>query len=96
MRLVDSWRMLTRRIRQLNWRRRSKDNVAHHYDLPSSLYELFLDNDRQYSCAYFPTGNETLEEAQLAKKRHIAAKLLLSPGLSVCDIGSGWAGLLYI
>ncbi len=97
MKLVDGWRMLTRRIRQWNRQQRSKDNVARHYDLPSALYELFLDKDRQYSCAYFPTGNETLEEAQLAKKRHIAAKLLLSPGLSVCDIGSGWGGLaLYL
>jgi cyclopropane-fatty-acyl-phospholipid synthase len=93
MQLVDGWRRLTRRLRQQNRRWRSKRNVAHHYDLPSALYELFLDKDRQYSCAYFATGNETLEEAQLAKKRHIAAKLLLSPGHSVCDIGSGWGGL---
>src|SRR5690348_2523312 len=69
-------------------------NVAHHYDLNGRLYSLFLDRDRQYSCAYFPRGDETLEEAQIAKKRHIAAKLCLDrPDLSVLDIGSGWGGL---
>jgi len=68
--------------------------VAHHYDLNGRLYSLFLDRDRQYSCAYFPTGTETLEEAQAAKKRLIAAKLCLDrPGLEVLDIGSGWGGL---
>jgi cyclopropane-fatty-acyl-phospholipid synthase len=76
-----------------NGRRRARANVAHHYDLSSALYDLFLDTDRQYSCAYFPTGNETLEQAQVSKKRHIAAKLLLEPGCSVLDIGSGWGGL---
>ncbi|HEY1961359.1 MAG TPA: cyclopropane-fatty-acyl-phospholipid synthase family protein, partial [Rhizomicrobium sp.] len=73
---------------------RAKHNVAHHYDLSDKLYETFLDADRQYSCAYFQRGDETLEEAQLAKKRHIAAKLLLDkPGLKVLDIGCGWGGL---
>jgi cyclopropane-fatty-acyl-phospholipid synthase len=68
--------------------------VAYHYDLDSRLYSLFLDQDQQYSCAYFERGDETLEEAQRAKKRHIAAKLLLNrPGLSVLDIGCGWGGL---
>ena len=68
--------------------------MAHHYDLNGRLYSLFLDRDRQYSCAYFPTGDETLEEAQVAKKRHIAAKLLLDrPDLTVLDIGCGWGGL---
>jgi cyclopropane-fatty-acyl-phospholipid synthase len=68
--------------------------VAHHYDLNGRLYSLFLDRDRQYSCAYFPTGAETLEDAQAAKKRHIAAKLRLNrPGLRVLDIGSGWGGM---
>jgi cyclopropane-fatty-acyl-phospholipid synthase len=68
--------------------------VAHHYDLNGRLYSLFLDRDRQYSCAYFPTGSETLEEAQAAKKRHIAAKLKLDrPDLSVLDIGCGWGGM---
>lgn len=72
---------------------RARCNVAHHYDLSTELYDLFLDADRQYSCAYFATGNETLDEAQALKKRHIAAKLLLRPGLEVLDIGSGWGGL---
>jgi cyclopropane-fatty-acyl-phospholipid synthase len=68
--------------------------VAHHYDLSGRLYSLFLDRDRQYSCAYFPRGDETLEEAQIAKKRHIAAKLCLDrPDVTVLDIGSGWGGL---
>jgi len=73
---------------------RSRRNVAHHYDLNGRLYSLFLDRDRQYSCAYFPRGDETLEEAQAAKKRHIAAKLLLDrPDLEVLDIGCGWGGM---
>ena len=85
---------LKRRIDQYNPAPRSRRNVAHHYDLNGRLYSLFLDRDRQYSCAYFSTGTETLEEAQLAKKRHIAAKLLLDrPGLRVLDIGCGWGGL---
>jgi len=83
-----------RRRQQRNPVLRARRNVAHHYDLSGRLYSLFLDRDRQYSCAYFPTGTETLEEAQAAKKRHIAAKLRLDrPGLSVLDIGSGWGGL---
>ena len=74
---------------------RSRRNVAHHYDLNGRLYSLFLDRDRQYSCAYFRRGgDETLEEAQLAKKRHIAAKLKLDrPDLTVLDIGCGWGGM---
>src|SRR5690606_28736745 len=71
----------------------SKRNVAHHYDLSGTLYDLFLDADRQYSCAYFRTDNDTLEVAQDNKKRHIAAKLRLEPGSKVLDIGSGWGGL---
>ena len=82
-----------RRAHQYNPIRRARRNVAHHYDLSGSLYEMFLDRDRQYSCAYFVTGNDTLEIAQENKKRHIAAKLLLEPGHSVLDIGSGWGGL---
>lgn len=72
---------------------RARANVAHHYDLSTELYDLFLDADRQYSCAYFPTGNETLEAAQALKKKHLAAKLVMQPGLDVLDIGSGWGGL---
>ncbi|MBT2187850.1 SAM-dependent methyltransferase [Sphingobium nicotianae] len=81
-----------------NKRDRSKANVAHHYDLSDTLYDLFLDKDRQYSCAYF-TDPETvsLEQAQLDKKAHIAAKLALKPGQSVLDIGCGWGGMaLYL
>jgi cyclopropane-fatty-acyl-phospholipid synthase len=72
---------------------RSKRNVAHHYDLNGQLYALFLDSDRQYSCAYFDAPDADLDDAQRAKKRHIIAKLLLQPGQSVLDIGSGWGGL---
>ncbi|MXQ09990.1 SAM-dependent methyltransferase [Microvirga makkahensis] len=76
---------------------RSKRNVAHHYDLDGRLYSLFLDSDRQYSCAYFERPDASLEEAQAAKKRHIAAKLLVEQGHSVLDIGSGWGGMgLYL
>src|SRR5690606_41233724 len=63
-----------------------------HYDLSGELYKLFLDKDMQYSCAYFESPDATLEEAQLAKKRHLAAKLRLEPGQNVLDIGSGWGG----
>jgi len=72
---------------------RAQRNVAHHYDLSGALYDLFLDVDRQYSCAYFATDNDTLELAQLNKKRHIASKLLLEPRHRVLDIGCGWGGL---
>jgi cyclopropane-fatty-acyl-phospholipid synthase len=76
----------------------ARRNVAHHYDLSGALYELFLDRDLQYSCAYFARPDDTLETAQENKKRHLAAKLLLDrPGLRVLDIGSGWGGLgLYL
>lgn len=83
-----------RSIRQHNPAHRARRNAAHHYDLNGRLYSLFLDRDRQYSCAYFRTGEETLEEAQAAKKRHIAAKLCLNrPDLHVLDIGCGWGGM---
>lgn len=82
-----------RRLRQYNPISKARENVAHHYDLSGRLYELFLDSDRQYSCAYFQSGADTLETAQDNKKRHIAAKLLLKPGCRVLDIGSGWGGL---
>lgn len=76
---------------------RARRNVAHHYDLSAKLYDQFLDSDRQYSCAYFPKGNEDIETAQLLKKRHIAAKLEIKPGMTVLDIGSGWGGMgLYL
>jgi cyclopropane-fatty-acyl-phospholipid synthase len=85
------------RLGQYNPMGRARRNVAHHYDLSDALYRLFLDGDRQYSCAYFQDGVDDLDEAQHAKKRHIAAKLRLEPGLKVLDIGSGWGGLgLYL
>ncbi len=89
------WRLryLTRHFKQFNLRGRSRNNVAHHYDLDARLYSLFLDADMQYSCAYFETPHTTLDDAQLAKKRHVVAKLLVGPGDRVLDIGSGWGGL---
>ncbi len=93
----EALRLVWRRIKQLNLRGRARRNVAHHYDLDEQLYALFLDSDRQYSCAYFETPGATLDDAQLAKKRHLAAKLGLKPGARVLDIGCGWGGLaLYL
>lgn len=88
--VIDRW---MRRLRQINPAEKSRRNVAHHYDLSPTLYDLFLDADRQYSCAYFKTGSEDLDTAQRLKKDHIAAKLLLNPGQRVLDIGSGWGGM---
>jgi cyclopropane-fatty-acyl-phospholipid synthase len=84
---------IKRKLQQVNDRAASRRNVAHHYDLSNDLYRRFLDADLQYSCAYFARPDMTLEEAQAAKKAHIAAKLKLSPSLSVLDIGSGWGGM---
>jgi len=90
-------RYLGRRLRQLNPRQRARRNAAHHYDLDARLYALFLDADRQHSCAYFEIPDQSLDDAQLAKRRHIAAELLLTPGRRVLDIGSGRSGLaLYL
>jgi cyclopropane-fatty-acyl-phospholipid synthase len=96
--LINAYHYVFRRIAQFNSRGRAKRNVAHHYDLDGRLYSLFLDSDQQYSCAYFEQPDASLDDAQLAKKRHLAAKLLIDrPGLSVLDIGSGWGGLgLYL
>ena len=86
-----------RPLAQFNPARRAKRNVRHHYDIDPRIYDLFLDPDRQYSCAYFADPSMSLAEAQAAKKRHIAAKLRLEPGNRVLDIGSGWGGLaLYL
>ncbi len=82
-----------RRVAQFNPAGRARANVAHHYDLSGALYDLFLDSDRQYSCAYFARPDMGLEEAQAAKKAHVAAKLCLEPGMRVLDIGCGWGGL---
>jgi cyclopropane-fatty-acyl-phospholipid synthase len=89
------WRYLRGRLMQFNPRRRARLNVAHHYDLDGQLYSLFLDADRQYSCAYFQTPDQSLDDAQLAKKRHLAAKLLIAPCHRVLDIGCGWGGLAF-
>jgi cyclopropane-fatty-acyl-phospholipid synthase len=92
-RLTQIWRRTRRVIDQWNPVRRARANVAHHYDLSGALYDLFLDTDRQYSCAYFAEPGMTLEAAQAAKARHIARKLLLRPGMKVLEIGCGWGGL---
>ena len=90
-------RYVKRRQQQFNPRRRARRNVARHYDLDGQLYALFLDADRQYSCGYFESAGQSLDDAQLAKKRHLAAKLLISPSQRVLDIGCGWGGLaLYL
>lgn len=86
-------RLLNGVLQQWNDRARSRRNVAHHYDLSGELYRRFLDTDMQYSCAYFADPDMTLEEAQAAKKRHIAAKMLIEPGMKVLDIGCGWGGM---
>ncbi len=92
--MLARWRdWLLRKWQQWNPMGAASAHVRHHYDLDGRLYDLFLDTDKQYSCAYFETPDATLEQAQLAKKRHIAAKLRLRPGLRVLDIGSGWGGM---
>jgi cyclopropane-fatty-acyl-phospholipid synthase len=96
-RLLNGSVTLLRRVHQYNPLPRARQNAAHHYDLSDQLYDLFLDKDRQYSCAYFYDGGNDLDVAQLNKKQHIAAKLLVRPGQRVLDIGSGWGGLaLYL
>ncbi len=96
-RLLGRLRFLTRSAVSRNNPWRARHNVAHHYDLDHHLYELFLDADRQYSCAYFERPDCTLEQAQTAKKRLVTAKLVVEPDSRVLDIGSGWGGLgLYI
>jgi cyclopropane-fatty-acyl-phospholipid synthase len=90
--LTNAQRSLSKLLRR-NTLTRARRNVAHHYDLKDELYELFLDEDKQYSCAYFTDPDNSLEQAQLDKKAHIAAKLALEPGQRVLDIGCGWGGM---
>ena len=95
--ILDRARVAVSRFMSKNGANRSQRNVAHHYDLGDDFYALFLDPDWQYSCAYFETPTQSLAEAQLAKKRHIAAKLVMQRDQSVLDIGCGWGGLgLYL
>lgn len=94
---LEKLREFGRRFQQLNTHARARGNVRRHYDLSADLYRLFLDPDAQYSCAYFANSQMDLAEAQLVKKRHIAAKLLLREGDEVLDIGCGWGGMgLYL
>jgi len=86
-----------KRFHQSNTLITAKQNVAHHYDISNDMYKLFLDEDMQYSCGYYANPNDTLAEAQRAKKAHVAAKLNIKPGNTVLDIGCGWGGLaIYI
>jgi len=94
---IERARVLFRSFHQRNDRKRAKQNIARHYDHDIRIYELFLDSDRQYSCAYFEHPGQSLDDAQRAKKRHIAAKLLIDEGDSVLDIGCGFGGMaLYL
>ncbi len=93
--LLARFRHLTRHMHIANTKTRARDNASHHYDIDRRLYSLFLDSDLQYSCAYFETPDVGLDEAQMRKKQHLAAKLLLRPGMSVLDIGSGYGGLAF-
>ena len=96
-RALSAFRDVAARFEPANDRMRAQRNVAHHYDLDERLYRLFLDADMQYSCGYFENWGASLEEAQLAKKRHIAAKLLIEPDQSVLDVGCGFGGMaLYL
>jgi cyclopropane-fatty-acyl-phospholipid synthase len=95
--LLRQWWRRLRSLDQFNPIGKARHNVAHHYDLSRQLYELFLDDDLQYTCAYFASPDDTLEQAQLNKKRHVAAKLRLSPGQKILEMGCGWGGLaLYL
>ena len=92
-RLVSAVNFIRRRTGQINPLKRSLRNVKHHYDLSNDFYRLWLDEDLQYSCGYFTDRRNSLEQAQVDKKAHIAAKLRLEPGMKVLDIGCGWGGM---
>ena len=94
---IEKARVFFRGFHQRNDRKRAKGNIARHYDHDRRIYDLFLDTDRQYSCAYFEHPGQSLDDAQRAKERHIAAKLLINDGASVLDIGCGFGGMaLYL
>jgi len=92
-RSADAARFAVTDFVQRNTPHKARANVSHHYDISNDLYRLFLDRDMQYSCAYFARPDMDLDQAQEAKKAHIAAKLLLEPGMHVLDIGCGWGGM---
>lgn len=92
-RVLSVMRYIRRWVDQSNPEAGARRNVAHHYDLTPAIYDLFLDADRQYSCAYFADDGLSLDAAQAIKKAHIARKLLISPGMRVLEIGCGWGGL---
>jgi len=87
--LRGSYRFLT----NFNFIKKSKMNVAHHYDISDDLYDLFLDSKKQYSCAHFKDENDSLETAQNNKINHIIKKLNIKPNQKILDIGSGWGSL---
>jgi cyclopropane-fatty-acyl-phospholipid synthase len=89
------WGKIAGKLDRWNWNAKSKRNVAHHYDLDDRLYDLFLDENRQYSCGYFTDPANSLDQAQRDKMAHIAAKLDLRPGQRVLDIGCGWGGMAF-
>ena len=90
-------KMLWRKVQQSNRKGEAQRNVAHHYDIGNELYKLFLDKNLLYSCAYFRSEDDSLEEAQRNKLRLIAAKIDLKPGQRVLDIGCGWGDMaLYL